>query len=162
MSTASDEAWFSSLGARLGEAEKADIAAYLGGLGLPADLSVREASTWEEAADLCRQPAGRWWQAEEIERARLEGSARLDLANPAWLQMTERLHGAAAVAAARFGCADAALIRVAAGAATYAAYQQRLAQAAGAPPTHPFLRKYALYCAGHWPLGVYDERFAIF
>ena len=72
------------------------------------------------------------------------------------------MHGAAAVAATRCGCADAALIRVAAGAATYAAYQQRLARAAGAPDSHPFMRKYALYSGGRWPLGVYDERFAIF
>jgi len=27
---------------------------------------------------------------------------------------------------------------------------------------HPFLRKYALYCAGRWPLGVYENCFAIF
>jgi hypothetical protein len=162
VSTASDEAWFSSLGAPLGEAESADIAAYLRGLGLPSGLRVHAASSWDEAAGLCRQSAGSWWQAEEAERARLERSGRLDPANAAWLQVTERLHGAAAIAATRFGCADAALIRVAAGAATYAAYQERLARMASAPPTHPFLRKYALYCAGHWPLGVYDERFAIF
>jgi hypothetical protein len=27
---------------------------------------------------------------------------------------------------------------------------------------HPFLRKYALYCGGRWPLGLYHGRFAIF
>jgi len=27
---------------------------------------------------------------------------------------------------------------------------------------HPFLRKYALYCGGRWPLGIYDRVFAIF
>ena len=46
----------------------------------------------------------------------------------------------------RAGCADAALIRV----------------AAGAPPGHSFLGKYALYCGGRRPLGVYEGRFAIF
>lgn len=161
MSAALDEAWFSALGEPLGEAEHAEISAYLQGLGLP-DLPVRAASSWQETGELCRQPADAWWRAEEAERMRLESSARLDPAARAWLQVTERLHGAAAVAAARSGCADAALIRVAAGAATFAAYQQRLARAAGAPQAHPFLRKYALYCGGHWPLGVYGERFAIF
>ena len=161
MSAALDEAWFSALGEPLGDAEHAEIAAYLHGLGLP-DLPVRAASSWQEAGELCRQPAGAWWQAEEAERVRLESSARLDPADPAWLQVTDKLHGAAAVAAARSGCADVALIRVAAGAATFAAYQQRLARAAGAPAAHPFLRKYALYCGGRWPLGVYGERFAIF
>jgi hypothetical protein len=33
---------------------------------------------------------------------------------------------------------------------------------AGAPDSRAFLRKYALYCAGRWPLGVYGERFAIY
>ena len=51
--------------------------------------------------------------------------------------LNEALHGAAAVAAARNGCA---------------------AVAGG----HPFLRKYALYCGGRWPLGIYDRVFAIF
>ena len=158
----SQEAWFSTLGEPLDQSERAEIAAYLEGLGLPGDLPVHAASSWSEAGVLCRQPTGAWWQAEETERGRLECSARLDPADPAWLQLTERLHGAAAVAAARSGCADAALIRVAAGAATYAAYQKRLARAAGASNAHPFLRKYSLYCGGRWPLGVYDRSFAIF
>ena len=162
MSPALDEAWFSALGAPLGEAERLEVAAYLEGLGLEPALPVHMAGSWSEAAELCRQSADAWWQAEEAERVRLEPRARLDPSDQDWLRLTERLHGAAAIAAAHAGCSDAALIRVAAGAATYAAYQQRLAQAAGAPPAHPFLRKYALYCGGRWPLGIYDQRFAIF
>ncbi len=111
---------------------------------------------------MCAQPAAQWWEAEERERSRLEGSAKLDPADADWLALNQALHGAAAVAAARSGCADAALIRAAAGAAGYAAYQARLARAAAAPAAHPFLRKYALYCGGRWPLGVYQGRFAIF
>jgi hypothetical protein len=49
-----------------------------------------------------------------------------------------------------------------AGVASYVTYQARLALAAGASQDHPFLRKYALYCGGRWPLGVYQGRFAIF
>jgi hypothetical protein len=162
VSLALDEAWFSTLGTPLGETERAEISAYLQGLGLEPALPVHTAASWGEAAELCRRSADAWWQAEEVERLRLEPGARLDPSDQEWLQLTERLHGAAAIAAARAGCSDAALIRVAAGAATYAAHQQRLARAAGAPPAHPFLRKYALYCGGRWPLGIYDQRFAIF
>jgi hypothetical protein len=43
-----------------------------------------------------------------------------------------------------------------------AAYQARLARAAGAPAGHPFVRKYALYCAGRWPLGLYAGAFGLF
>ena len=107
-------------------------------------------------------PADEWWRAEEGERARLERGVRLDPADAQWLALNEALHGAAAVAAARAGCADAALIRVAAGAASYAAYQARLARAAGAEGTHPFLRKYALFSGGRWPLGVYRGQFSVF
>jgi hypothetical protein len=158
--SAHDEAWFSTLGEPLGDAERADIAAYLSGLRL--DAQVRAVSSWGEAFEICARPAEAWWQAEESERSRLEQTVKLNPADPDWLALNERLHGAAAVAAARAGCADAALIRAAAGAASYAAHQARLAKAAGAPAQHPFLRKYALYCGGRWPLGVYEGRFAIF
>ncbi|HVL34121.1 MAG TPA: hypothetical protein VM489_00480 [Burkholderiales bacterium] len=154
------EAWFSALGEPLGEAELAEIAGYLGALALPA--AVQPIASWDEAGAACRQPAQAWWHAEEAERERLEQRVRLDPADREWLRLNEALHGAAAVAAARAGCADAALVRAAAGAASYAAYQARLAQAAGMAPSHPFLRKYALYCGGRWPLGVYAARFAIF
>jgi hypothetical protein len=154
------EAWFSALGEPLGEAERAEIDAYLAGLRMSA--VVQPVATWNEAAGICAQPADAWWKAEEQERTRLEQGAKLDPADPGWLKLNEALHGSAAVAAARAGCADTALIRVAAGAASYAAYQARLARAASAPAGHPFLRKYALYCGGRWPLGVYEGRFAIF
>jgi hypothetical protein len=156
------EAWFSALGEPLGEDEMNEIAGYLAGLRIDPRLRVHAVKTWDEAGALCRTPSDEWWAAEEAERERLERSARLDPADPDWLALNEALHGAAAVAAARAGGADAALIRAAAGAASYAAYQARLARAAQAPAVHPFLRKYALYCSGHWPLGVYDQRFAIF
>ena len=154
------EAWFSALGEPLGEEERNELAAYLAGLRMEA--AIHQARTWREAGELCRTPSDDWWRAEEDERARLELGARLDPAHPDWLALNETLHGAAAVAAARAGCADAALIRAAAGAASYAAYQARLARAAGAASSHPFLRKYALYCGGRWPLGIYNGRFAIF
>ena len=155
-----NEAWFSALGELLGEDERSEVDGYLGGLGLQAPI--RAVKTWEEAAATCRAPSDDWWRREEEERERLERSARLDPADPEWLALNDVLHGAAAVAAARAGCADAALIRAAAGSASYAAYQARLAHAAGAAAGHPFLRKYALYCGGRWPLGVYHGEFSIF
>ncbi len=42
------------------------------------------------------------------------------------------------------------------------AERARLARAAGAGDEHPFVRKYALFSGGRWPLGVYGDRFAIF
>lgn len=156
------EAWFSTLGAPLGEGEQTDIAAYLAGLGLAAALPPLLVGSWSQANEISRKPAEGWWSAEEAERARLEQRAQLDPADRGWLSTTDALHGAAAVAATRSGCADPGLIKAAAGAAIYASYQYRLARAAGAGESHPFVRKYALFCGGRWPLGVYGERFAIF
>jgi hypothetical protein len=156
------EAWFSALGEPLEEQERNEVTGYLAGLGISPALRVRGVKSWDEARGLCRKPSDEWWRAEEEERLRLERSAHLDPSDREWLDLNATLHGAAAVAAARAGCADAALIRVAAGAASHAAYQARLARAAGTASDHPFLRKYALYCGGRWPLGVYDDSFAIF
>ncbi len=155
-------AWFSTLGAPLGAGEDADIAAYLAALGLVPKLPTLAVASWQQAAEILRNPEGAWWEREEAERARLEQAVRLDPADREWLALTDTLHGAAAVAAARSGCADQALIRVAAGAATYAAYQYRLARAAGAGNEHPFMRKYALFSGGRWPLGLYGDRYAVF
>ncbi len=155
-------AWFSTLGEPLGAGERAEIRAYLDGLGVRTVLPELLVESWAQASSLMHSPAGPCWGAEETERGRLEKLARLDPSDPKWLAETEALHGAAAVAAARSGVADPGLIRAAAGAATYALYQYRLARAASVPPDHPFMRKYALFCGGRWPLGVYGDRFAIF
>ncbi len=155
-------AWFSALGEPLCDGEREEVAAYLAGLGLAQRLPLLAVQSWPQAAGIIRSPAGDWWQAEEAERARLEAQARLDPSDAQWLALTETLHGAAAVAAARAGSADPALIRAAAGSAIYAAHQYRLAGAMRAPESHPFVRKHALFAGGRWPLGVYDGRFAIY
>ena len=155
-------AWFSTLGAPLGEGEEADIRAYLAGLGLEAKLPTLVVESWGQAAEIIRNPAPAWWTAEEAARVKLERGVKLDPADPEWLALTDSLHGAAAVAAARGDGADQGLIRAAAGSATYAAYQYRLAKAAGAEASHPFMRKYALFSGGRWPLGLYGDRFAVF
>src|SRR3954470_20276244 len=54
------------------------------------------------------------------------------------------------------------LIHAAAGSAIFAAHHERLARSAGMDEGHPFLRKYALYCGGRWPLGIYEDGFGIF
>lgn len=154
------EAWFSALGQPLSEVQRNALLAYLSELGIHAPISA--VGNWEEAGELCRKRSDRWWNAEEAERARLEQTVRLDPTDPEWLALNETLHSAAAAAARRAGCVDAALVYAAAGAASYAAYHERLARAAAVPAAHPFHRKYALYCAGHWPLGLYDAQFRIF
>lgn len=163
---AGSNAWFSALGAPLGAGELEDIQLYLDGFSLKRGEPLLVAS-WDDAAAIVKQPTESWWALEEAERMRLERSVRLDPAtfdstDGGWIKLNDELHGCAAIAASRFGFSDAGMIKVAAGAASYAAYHQQLARAASAPDTHPFQRKYALFVGGRWPLGVYGDRFAIF
>ena len=156
------DGWFSTLGESLGAGERADIAAYCVGLGLATTSEPLVVTSWDDAARYVKKPAGDWWQREEAERARFEQTIQLDPADPEWIKLNDVLHGGAAVAASRFSFANAGMIKVAAGAASFAAYHEMLAGAAHAPAAHPFHRKYALFAAGRWPLGVYDRQFVIF
>lgn len=165
------QVWFAALGQPAGAAE-ADLArAYLAGLGL-AELSVSWIAGWRAAERVTRAPDGAadWWQAEEAARQALLAEIRRTIAeadylaamNRVVLEATEVVIGPAAVAAARDGVADQALIRVAAGAATQACHQAALALAAGAPDDHPFRIKLQLYAGGRWPLGAVGTRFYVF
>lgn len=165
------QVWFAALGQTAGAAE-ADLArAYLAGLGL-AGLAVAWIADWRAAERVTRAPnaSAGWWQAEEDARQALLAEVRrtigeadyLAAMNRVVLEATEVVIGPAAVAAARDGIADQALIRVAAGAATQACHQAALALAAGAPDDHPFQIKFRLYAGGRWPLGAIGPRFYVF
>jgi hypothetical protein len=78
------------------------------------------------------------------------------------VQVSDTVHGAAAVAATRGGVADAGLIRAAAGAATMACYQAAVGIAAELANDTPFIAQYRLFEAGHWPLCVRGPVFYIF
>lgn len=154
--------WFAVLGQATSPGEGDAVADYLRGLGLDAATPIRAVQSWQEAGQLTRQPAGLWWAREETERKRLEAQVGLRLSDADLVTLTDSLQGAAAVAAARAGCADPGLIKAAAGSAFYAAYQYRLACAANSAEDHPFMRKYALFAAGRWPLGLIDAHYALF
>ena len=161
-------AWFAVLGIALTRVEQDDLAAYAGGLQLPAQTPVELVDDWLTASTLTRAPGGdmSWWDREEAERKRLtaqvgDADAVMRELTRATDEIAEAVHGAAAVAAARQGCGDPYIIRVAAGAAMQATHQRALAYMAG-EPAHFFVRKYQLFAAGHWPLGAYGGAFHIF
>jgi hypothetical protein len=154
--------WFAAAGEPLADAERAEAMAYLAGLGL-ADVGVAGVTTWLAAKAVADDPAWdrRWWDAEERLRLalRADGRRRLDgdgleRALTRITAASDLVHGAAAVACARAGIADPALIKSAAGAATQACYQAALAVAAGAGAEHTFLVKLRLFAGGRWPLGI--------
>lgn len=164
--------WFFMLGESLDESERRQARGYLDGLGIKDDLEIVGVPDWNAARRAISDPAWdrRWWDAEQAERRRLYEKARavrgegdlLAALSRAIEPSTEAVHGAAAVEAARRGCADPALIRAAAGAASEALYLAALARLAGEGEDHPFARKQSLFAGGHWPLGIVHGRYQVF
>lgn len=164
--------WFFMLGEPLELAERQQVGDYLRGLGVQGELPVEPVGDWEGARRVIDNPEWdrRWWDAEQAERQSLQQRAGAALGQGALLRTLsetleragEAIHGAAAVASARRGPADAALIRAAAGAASEALYLAELARLAGAGAQHPFAVKQALFAGGHWPLGIVNARFYVF
>ncbi len=160
----SSAAWFSACGLPFEPSDIADARAYLDALGLPARMPVEPVASWEHAERIIRNPAWdvSWWEREEAERRALMRRCVEKLGEAAALESLslaagaehEAIHGAAAVAAARAGVADEALVRAAAGAASMAANGLSLTRLAETGPEHLFVRKYALFEGGRWPLGI--------
>lgn len=164
--------WFSACGLPLENSDLSDARAYLQSLNAPAATTIEPVASWEHAERIIRNPAWDtgWWEREEAERkallaqciARFGEAQTLDhLSIKAGIEH-EVIHGAAALAASRMGVADPALTRAAAGAASMTAHGRALAQLAEAGDAHMFMRKYALFEGGRWPLGIVRGVFHLF
>lgn len=164
--------WFTACGLPLERSDIADARAYLDALGVHPSVRVEPAASWEHAERIIRNPTWdeSWWQREESERKALlqrcigrlgeaEAMTALDLG----LSVDhELIHAAATTAAARLGVTDPSLVRAAAGAAGMAAHGLALARLAQATDDHVFMRKYALFEGGRWPLGLVGGVFHLF
>jgi hypothetical protein len=167
-----DAAWFACLGLPLVPADVRDARAYLQALDYPPETTIAAVADWLGAEAITRDPQWdrTWWALEEDERARLMQVARDHVGDDALLERltaatelaSQSIHGAAAIAAERDGVADAALVRAASGAASMALHGAALARLAGQGPEHLFVRKYALFESGRWPLGVVGGSFYLF
>ncbi len=165
------QSWFAAVGEPLCPGETEDAVIYLDGLGIDA-VSVTGVTGWATVSRLLQQPEWdeRWWHAEERLRQDLLATATalhgqdtlLAALTKVIVTANDIVHGAAAVAAARSGTADARLSRVAAGAAAQACYLSALATAASCDTGHPFHAKYRLFAAGRWPLTIADSQFHLF
>jgi hypothetical protein len=164
-------AWFDALGEPVAAEELRMARAYLAGLGIAEALPIEGVRDWNDARSVVTNPAWdrRWWEAEQLEKQRLHARAGVAHGEQETLQLlactleaSEAVKGAAARAAARFGCADAGLVGSAAGAASEALHLAELARLAGESDAHPFRLKQALFAAGRWPLGILNGQYRIF
>jgi len=165
-------AWFSRVGLPLSPAEEAAIGELTRIVAPPLPVAVTALSSWPEAAAFVRSVLhdATWWDQEEEEREALWERAAEHRSEADLLQHLETLnrdleaevHDAALAAAATAGVVDQAIAVEAAGMALLAAHQSALASMAGAGPEHRFVRKFALFASGRWPLGYHSARFVIF
>jgi hypothetical protein len=162
-------AWFAATGAPIASGERDEAASYAAALGFR-DAAAVPVVAWRAAQGVARGAGfAAWWAAEER-----EGAALLEAANarfgfaPLMTALTRVTSAASAtvmeaatMALARRGISDPALARVAASAATQAAYQAALALATESG-NHAFVIKFRLFAAGRWPLGIAESRLYLF
>lgn len=107
--------WFSMVGDPLTAAERTDAADYLKPLGFP-DVALAEIASWGDAESCIKATDWEtgWWDAEESRRATLLTQAEERFGKATMLealtaiseQVSDRVHGAAALAATGGGVAD--------------------------------------------------------
>ena len=163
--------WFSVIGQKLTPVEYTDAQNYISGIGLK-NTMISQITSWEKAESCIKAEDWDkdWWSAEDLLRKKLVTNAEQRFQKSEWLssltsiteQVSSVIHGAAAIAAARGNIANPGLIRSAAGSATMACYQAGLEIAANQQKNSPFIAKYRILEAGHWPLCVRNSVFYVF
>ncbi|HEX2888221.1 hypothetical protein [Vineibacter terrae] len=158
--------WFAAAGEPLTMSDRDEAARYVQALRLGA-VRVAAARDWHDAARVAQDArwSRGWWDSEEQQRQalmldaeRAYGRHELMTALSTVMRTAgDLVHGKAALAAARAGVAEPALIRAAAGAASMACHQLALAALDAAAQDHPFRLKFRLFAAGRWPLCVIEE-----
>jgi hypothetical protein len=166
-------AWFARVGAPLAADDRADARAVLVARGqrAPADDAVVLVPSWRAAAAWADDAAmAECWDDDEDERETLWTRAAAETGEGALLALLTAATSAAApqvrvaavAAAGGAGAQDAEVMATACASALLALHQCVLAQAAGAPADHPFMRKFALFARGRWALGYRDGVYGIY
>lgn len=165
-------AWFARVGLPLTAEEEAAIGGLVRGAVPDARIAIEALASWPDAARYLRLTGhdSDGWDQEEAEREALwevaaEQRSEADLlqhVSAATLAMGAEIRAAALASVSAAGINDEAIAREASDMALLAAHHYALAKLAGAGAEHPFVRKFALFAGGRWPLGYHSARFAIF
>ena len=163
--------WFFMVGEPLSRTSSARCTNTCAGSTSTTQLPIELILDWQSAGRAIANPEWdrRWWDAEQHEKNRLYAKAKAELGESelcnrcrAPFNRPTRFMEPQRCEAARRGCADPALIRVAAGAASQALHLAALARLAGEGDAHPFSIKAALFAGGHWPLGIVNGCYCVF
>ena len=165
-------AWFARVGLPLEPDEEAAVLDLMRLLAPHPAVAVAALRSWQEAAAFVRaaERDSTTWDQDEDEREALWTRATYQRTEDDVLRqldagirgLSAEMRAAALAAIGGAGVVDAALANEASEMALLAAHQSALALLAGEGPDHRFVRKYALFVRGRWPLGYHSARFAIF
>jgi hypothetical protein len=163
--------WFHHLGQPLGGITTGIAEDYVNMLGFPGTW-VAAVPDWEHAAIAAENPEinSDSWEAEEQLRVHLTSEATVIFGEQELHDALEAItttagpviFDAAANAAGMWGVSDDALVEACAGAALQACYNAALVIIAEEEETHPCALKFALFEAGHWPIGIAGQSLNIF
>lgn len=162
--------WFTRLGLRLEPNERAAAAGYAESLRL-GPLSVTVAADAETAEAIVCDPRwdARWWAREEAERVSLMAEAGVQIGRESLLEvltLAVESHTETSLARARaaqpLSHGGDELARAASGALLMALHCRALATVVQRGDGHLFMRKYALFALGRWPLGVRSGALHVF
>lgn len=162
--------WFESCGCELSPNESILAVSYVGALGI-GEFPVQGVKDWRAAQTLAQDANWHrgWWEAESAaEKAlHLQGVARFGR-DDFLATLTDVAEAASAIALSatralsRAGVADQGLAKAAAGAASQACHQAAMARLNDPSGSHLFARKFRLFAAGRWPLGIVQNRCFVF
>lgn len=163
--------WFRTLGEKPYTETKTAARDYADLLGFP-EADPVFLPEWEDAAAAAENteynsPA---WEAEEQQRAVLTSDV-LNLIDEDVLEMvmthiagtlTPIIDAAAQEAAEYLRIEDEEFVRAASGAAIQACYQAALVGLVSPEDEHPFVKRFEIFEAGHWPIAIIGNSFLIF
>jgi len=163
--------WFRTLGERPYEETRTAARDYADLLGFP-EADPVFLPEWEDAAAAAENleynsPA---WEAEEQQRAVLTADI-LDVIDENVLEMvmthivtsvTPGIDAAAQEAAEYLRIDDEEFVRAASGAAVQACYQAVLVGLVSPEDEHPFVKRFEIFEAGHWPIAIIGNSFLIY
>lgn len=163
--------WFARIGAPLDQEDRRDVQMILHRHGVETSADIVLLRNWYAAAAwINSEHSVAGWDDDEHERERLWLQLVLHMSESELLaRLAATVEAAAPVvrtavanAAAREAGLEPELIDTAAAAALLCLHQHALARLAGAGDEHPFLRKYALFARGRWPLGLNAGRYGLY
>jgi len=165
-------AWFARVGLPLDSDEEAAVVDLMRLVAPHPAVVVAALGSWQQAAAFVRaaERDSLTWDQEEEEREALWTRAAeqrtedevLRLLDASLRGLDAEVRAAALTAVGRAGGVDVDVVTEATGMALLAAHQSALALLAGEGHDHRFVRKFALFVRGRWPLGYHSARFAIF